>query len=477
MVEKIRLYKKKGISSVVGAFFFLILMFAVFGAIITAFQFQSDLVNTNMAISDTQTKKIQERFTVTPEAAGGSLTKVTIDNQSPNPIEVVDLWVIEESGSFGATRYTPSDPFVPAGAKTNIVANQSPAIGVGGGTYKIKAVTALGTRATSQLVGGSSTLNPDSLVDKLVAKPAVYAAFPNPMTQGGIQAGVDHGRGYFGLIIANPTPHDMLVYQSSFQLITPGNPAYFDSSAVVTASPSGWSRESATTLKWTDATPLTVNKYSVKELKATIETSNSITESLINTVNTNTYSSLGQFGSTKIDTTGSLTIRCAVPNVMQSTTLGGGEQTYIVKGVTKNADRTYYVTLKNTGGQGTIKAGSTLVINIPKAFTNIIPQNNDLTWELVDSIGASTTLPLTMQDGSTQIRAKLKAGADITASSFKTYSFSARSPDVTSTTLYVFYMYAVGTVNCSGTTDKIMGPVAETVVQVCKDTGDASTCS
>ena len=446
-------------------------MFAVFGAIIAAFQFQSDLIRTNMAISDMQTKKIQEKFTITAEQSGNALAKVLVNNQGANPIEVVDLWVINKNGPFDAPRYSINsvDSFVPAGSITNIIAN-SPQIYVGTGTYLIKAVTALGSLATYELSADTTVINPESLIDKLVARPSIYAAFPNPV--------FSNAKGHFAMIVANPTPYPLWINRTSLQLISGFNPDILvDGTLTSEIDPSSgtWTKSKNNYILYeAPIGGIKINKYGVKVFSANVTANSQVKISPINTINTNTYSTLGQFGGTKIDTISTLSYNnCAVPNVSLYNSTSK-RITYAYSGLLEKSNITVNATLENTGPSDSnnliLKDKSILIVNIPKVFTNI-NAGNTTDFQIVDASNKNYNGPITMQDGSNQLRLKLLN--NISPSSSTTYSFTVKTPDVSSTTLYLFYIYAVGALSGGGgqncPTNTIMGPVAETVFQVCPD--------
>lgn len=474
MATHIPMKNHRGISSIIGSFFFLMLMFAAFGAMIVAFQYQADLTTANMAISDMQTKKIQERFTIAPVASDGVLTFVTTKNQGSNPIEVVDLWVIDKGTPYGATRYSVNslDSFVPAGATTNIVANQIIG-GLGSGGYTIKAVTDLGSIATADIPSSTTVPDPeDLLADRLIAKPAIYAAFPNPFTQA--TAGK---RSYFSLTVANPTNVPITIYQLAMQLVNPNNPSIIDVGDDVICDPNCdhvvlWPKAADGSINgtWTfdkefiswknGTTPITVAPYSAMNFTVLVHPHASIADSPINTVGTNTYTSYGQFGNTKIDTMGTENTLGGVPNIYQSSSSSGNDVKYVVLGAKTNLNKIYNFTVHNTGDKKIYK-NSYLVINIPKGFGSVSEaagSSPDLILEL----------PITvLYDSSQQIRVKLNT--DLISGEKRTFVFQTTSPIVSSTKMYLFYSYMTGiaeTADAGENNKKIIGSLAESLIQV-----------
>ncbi|MCH8324025.1 MAG: hypothetical protein IH813_02855, partial [Thaumarchaeota archaeon] len=58
------LYQRKGISSIVGGIFFLVLMTSGFTVYYTALDSQSQMLNAQQIIADLEVNKIREKFTV-----------------------------------------------------------------------------------------------------------------------------------------------------------------------------------------------------------------------------------------------------------------------------------------------------------------------------------------------------------------------------------------------------------------------------
>lgn len=162
MRNRSRLRQRRAVSTIVGAFFFLILMTGTFAAIFAAMQFQSDLVETQRSVSAQELAKAKERFeavagvpfTSSGTCDGQPCYKLSIDvfNQGTSPVEIVDVWVVNKTGTFPATRFETNidDAFVPIGSKTNVLATQN--LLLKAGTYDIKVVSSLGTMAIDGLI-------------------------------------------------------------------------------------------------------------------------------------------------------------------------------------------------------------------------------------------------------------------------------------------------------------------------------------
>ena len=103
-----------------------------------------------------------------------------------------------------------------------------------------------------------------------------------------------------------------------------------------------------------------------------------------------------------------------------------------------------------------ISSGSTLIIHVPKGWSNV---------NVLDSDGFNTPVVQTFPDSSSQIIGVLSdtlTGQTSPNDAARTIQFNATSPDVTSTQMYVMYILADGT---TGDSFKI-NPLSEVVLQV-----------
>lgn len=150
------LRKRRAISSVVGAFFFLILMIGSFTAILTAMNIQSNMFNSQVTVSNLATGKSQEKFIVTALANNtlGNKLVVLVQNTGANPIQVSNLWIINQSSTQNypakAISINAADAFVPVGGETFILASKT--ITMTAGTYDLKVVTTLGNEQKIRII-------------------------------------------------------------------------------------------------------------------------------------------------------------------------------------------------------------------------------------------------------------------------------------------------------------------------------------
>ena len=165
----LRSQNRRGLSSVVGALFFTILMIAGFSVLSLALDAQTDIVTTQRIVSDIEIKKQQEQFGVSAYTYGGNLLNVTVSNQGQNPVEISSIWIVNKTLSDEpATRYavTYDDAFVPSGFVSNVLFHQ--ALAMTPDTYDIKVISALGSIKTIEFntsAGSSNGLRAELITD------------------------------------------------------------------------------------------------------------------------------------------------------------------------------------------------------------------------------------------------------------------------------------------------------------------------
>jgi len=156
----LRPQNRRGLSSVVGALFFTILMIAGFSVLSLALDAQTDIVTTQRIVSDIEIKKQQERFGVFASTDGNDILSISVDNQGQNPVEISSVWIVNKTLSDQpATRYavTYDDAFVPSGLITNVLFHQ--ALAMTPDTYDIKVISALGSIETIEFNAGAGASN------------------------------------------------------------------------------------------------------------------------------------------------------------------------------------------------------------------------------------------------------------------------------------------------------------------------------
>ncbi len=146
--------RNKGISSVVGGLFFLVLMTTGFSVYYVALDYQSKMIDTQQAIADAEIKKIQEKYviSVASDPSDNNRLQIFVKNQGYHPIEIANVWIVNKTdASEPATKYEVNyaDSFVPAGWGGQILENT--ALYMVPDLYDIKTVSTLGTIRTAEL--------------------------------------------------------------------------------------------------------------------------------------------------------------------------------------------------------------------------------------------------------------------------------------------------------------------------------------
>jgi len=159
------LNQKKGISSIVGGIFFLVLMTSGFTVYYVALDSQSQMLDTQQIIADSEVAKIKEKFVVAASSSGvNNVLSVQVINTGNNLVEIADIWIINKTSVFeNATKYNDldyRDVSIPVGYSGNVLKNHTP-LNLISDIYDIKVVSSLGTIQTVEydVAGGSNVLN------------------------------------------------------------------------------------------------------------------------------------------------------------------------------------------------------------------------------------------------------------------------------------------------------------------------------
>ncbi len=149
---------RRGLSSVVGALFFTVLMISGFSVLGLALDAQEDIVITQRVISDIEIKKQQEEFGVLASIDENDFLSVSIQNQGQNPVEISSVWITNKTLSDQpAKRYAINyaDAFVSSGSTTNVLDSQT--LQLIPDAYGIKVISTLGSIKTVELDTNSCT--------------------------------------------------------------------------------------------------------------------------------------------------------------------------------------------------------------------------------------------------------------------------------------------------------------------------------
>ncbi|MDX1596389.1 MAG: hypothetical protein R3327_05555, partial [Nitrosopumilaceae archaeon] len=152
---------RRGISTVVGALFFTVLMIAGFSALALALDAQTDIVDTQRKISNTELKKQQERFSIGANTDENNILELFVNNHGQNPVEITSIWIINKTlTDEPATRFSiPSDSaYIPSGYGSQILSSLP--LTMIPDSYDIKVVSTYGTIEKTELnVGGTGSSN------------------------------------------------------------------------------------------------------------------------------------------------------------------------------------------------------------------------------------------------------------------------------------------------------------------------------
>jgi len=160
---------RRGLSSVVGALFFTVLMIAGFSVLSLALDAQTDIVTTQRIVSDIEIKKQQEEFGVLISTDANDILDVSIHNQGQNPVEITSVWITNKTlPDQPIARYDINydDAFVPSGFVSNVVSTQT--LSITPDKYDIKVISSYGSIKTVELDtngGGSNGLRAEMLTD------------------------------------------------------------------------------------------------------------------------------------------------------------------------------------------------------------------------------------------------------------------------------------------------------------------------
>lgn len=300
------------------------------------------------------------------------------------------------------------------------------------------------------------------ITQTLFSKPKVFMVVPAPF-------GDTSQQGLWGVNIVNPTSQPIYVSKVVINAISPRAQSLdlvFDtnvcSPVAVTPTPNSWSCPSGNQLVWKDTInpqkvpPRSVFPFLAKVTPGSLAGSQNDLETIV--IQTNVFTTLGQFGKSGYGSAmkngASSLVNVYLSKVPESTSSANiiSNMTAIKSGsqVTFNATIAYF----DTETSNVISAGSRLIINIPKGWTNVnILSNNEF----------STPTYQSFPDTSSQIVGVLNS--DITGASgaaARSIKFTATAPPVTDTQMYIMYILAEGDVNNAFP----IGPLAEIVLQV-----------
>ncbi len=323
------------------------------------------------------------------------------------------------------------------------------------------------------------------LKDELFGKPKIFMIFPNAL---GDEDSNAHDRPIWGVNVANPTDQPIFVSKVAILTIAPratASDAIFVSNCEgeqvtspekpVTIFPTTdkWSCPESNQLMWKDiVNPQRIEPRSVFPFLVQIGAGNSgssLDDAQNILVQPIVFSTLGQFGKSGYGST-MHNNDIALPNVFLARnpqSVASSDIMAEIRGIVEGDTVTFNATIADMSDDINygINSGTDLIINVPQDWTF-----NDI----VSYSGFDTPTVTTFPDGSTQIIGSLNAGIN-TQTDSKTITFTATAPSVQKAKMYVMHILASGTATgklSGGATGTFtVGPISESVLQVCPTSG------
>ncbi|CDI05725.1 hypothetical protein [Candidatus Nitrosotenuis uzonensis] len=301
---------------------------------------------------------------------------------------------------------------------------------------------------------------PGSIVSSdLFSRPEIYMVIPNTF-------GDASDKGVWGVNIVNPT--DQPIYVSKVVISTQTSPAnandkIFDSGcSTITIPPTSnhWSCPTLNQLMWKNTISpqlipaKSVFPFMVKVTPGDLQGSGTEPETIV--VQTNVFTTLGQFGKSAYGT--AMRTSSSIPNVYISKVVDSTNTVDIIAnktGILPGSTQTFHVVLADmeSGTANKISAGSRLIINIPRGWSDV---------NVIGNTGFTTPTFQSFPDGSSQLVGQLLSDLTGAGGVGKTISFTATAPPISDTRLYIMYVLADGYVNGN----IVIGPLAEVVLRV-----------
>jgi hypothetical protein len=318
--------------------------------------------------------------------------------------------------------------------------------------------------------------------NELFGKPQIFMVMPNAV---GDENSFEIDRPIWGVNVANPTDQPMFVnkvvimsfipransqddvFVKNCETISNGGP---EKPATISPTPDNWSCPESNQLMWRDLiNPIEVAPRSVFPFLVGIGSGNmaGTTQDAQNIlVQPVVFTTLGQYGKAGYGTT-MHTNEVALPNVFLARSPESVASSNVMSeltGIVEGSTVTFNATLADMSSDSVygISNGTSLIINIPKEWTfqNVISTN-----------GFTLSPPVTYPDGSTQIVGTLISSIDDHTEA-KTIQFTATAPSVPKAKMYVMSILANGIATGNSASGVFaVGPIAETVLQVCPTSG------
>jgi len=474
--------RKKGISSIVGGIFFLVLMTSGFTVYYVALDSQAQMLDTQQVIADHEVAKIREKFTISVSADTNDNNRLAIQvtNEGTNVVEIVDAWIVNTTATNQPaikSEIIYDDAFIPAGFTGDILANTPLYLSLG--QYDIKVVSTLGTIVTEKEFDPNNQSEGETVVvlDELFSKPGIFMVIPSPF--GWTPTGV---KGLWGMNIVNPTDRDMWVNKAVLSLVVTRAEEHDEIFKEGSCSPTGitppidvWACTTHNQLKWEPSVgnqhlipPKSVQQFIVVADEGQLHGNDGVLDTIL--VTGSVFTTLGQFAKTGYGTAMEQSGMNDFPLVNVYLTRDENNPLNVPDihttelGMISGTAKTFYAVLADfepTNSKFIKNNISRLIINIPPNWTLNSYSSDHFTLTVSSNPDSSTQIVGILDDiidGEGILAGRTEAGI---------IEFNVTPPTVLDNTMYVMHVLADGYTDA----DFLIGPIAEVVLQVCPTGG------
>jgi len=473
---------KRGISSIVGGIFFLVLMTSGFTVYYIALDTQSQMLRTQQIIADVEVKKIREQFTisVSTDSNDNERLAIQVTNEGNNLVEIADAWIINTTAtSQPAIKYEIKygDAFIPARFNGEILA--STPLYMSPGKYDIKVVSTLGTIVTEEDFDPNSSSGEETvIVGDLFSRPGIFMVIPSPY--GWTPTG---NKGLWGMNIVNPTDRNMWVNKAVLSLVVTRAEEHDELFKLGSCSPTGitppidvWACTTHNQLKWEPSVgnqhlvpPKSVQQFLAVADEGRLHGNVGVLDTVL--VTGSVFTTLGQFAKTGYGTAmqqNGDSNNFPIVNVYltrdEINPLNVPDIHTTELGMISGTAKTFYAVLADFDPDNTkfIKNNiSRLIINIPSDWTHNSSSSDHFTLTVSTNPDGSTQIIGVLDDiidGEGILAGRTEAGI---------IEFNVTPPTVSDNKMYVMHILADGYTDA----DFLIGPIAEVVLQVCPTGG------
>ncbi len=295
---------------------------------------------------------------------------------------------------------------------------------------------------------------------QILASPQTFVSFPSPFGQ---TAASNNNHGLFSVVVQNPTDRTMKVSQVGIQFINPSNEDMIRTGGITGVTPSTTWTQTVNAITWKGSSPITIKPFDMQAFTVRAQPDSGVaTDSPINTVIFNVYSTFGQFGEESPFTFGSAVDNSAMVNVYARAgrTAATTYPVFAIPDIPSGSTKTLNFTIANNGSASVDFTANT---NVPYMLINLPPGLRNISDGTCDT-GASLESLIEFEDGSMQKPVRLTSALAVQTS--RTCSITATMPSISVPAHYIITLTANGT---SG--NSLIGALSEIDLQVCPDEG------